>query len=178
MLPPASCFLAAPAPYNRRRGSIRCGGAAGREVMPKQFEYALELPLAPEAVFRVLTDTARWRHSKMYGDIRWIEGKPWAPGSVREVETLIPIPARHLQRVLAVRENELLEVLSYGFGYTNDIQLALAQTPGGGTKLRISNLIEGELPLGDGVVLETYMARILETYLEELRRLCAEESAC
>lgn len=142
--------------------------------MPRNFEYALELPQSPEIVFRVLTDSVRWRHSKMFGDIRWTEGAPWKPGSVREVETLVPIPARHRQRILAVHQNELLELISYGFGYTDHVQLQLRLTPAGGTRLRISNLIEGELPLGDGVVLETYMARILETYQEELRRLCAE----
>jgi uncharacterized protein YndB with AHSA1/START domain len=144
--------------------------------MPKSFEYALELPQPPETVFRVLTDSARWRHTRLYGDIRWTEGEPWTPGSVREVESLVPYPARHRQRVLAVHRNELLELISYGFGYTNHVQLALTLTPGGGTKLRITNLVEGDLPLGDGVVLETYMERFVATYREELRRLCAEEA--
>ena len=144
--------------------------------MAKTFEHTVELPLAPPAVFRLLTDTARWRHSKLYGDIRWIDGEPWQPGSTREVETLLPYHRRHRQRVLARRENELLEVASHGFGYTNNVQLALAPSPQGGTTLRVTNRVEGTLPMLF-LNLDMYMAKIMEAWTEEMQRLCAEEAS-
>ena len=144
--------------------------------MPKTFEYAVDLPLKPEATFRVLIDSSRWLHSKLYGDIRWVEGEPWQPGSTREVETLLPYRRRHRQRVLARRENELLELMSHGFGYSNHVQLLLRPSPEGGTTLRIVNLVEGFLPLLFGN-LDRYMEQIVEAWVEEMRRLCAEEAA-
>lgn len=143
--------------------------------MPKQFEYTIELPLAPPAVFRLLTDSARWRGSRLYGNIRWLDGEPWQPGSTREVETLLPYHRRHRQRVLANRENELLEVMSHGFGYSNHIQLLLRPSPQGGTTLRVLNLVEGFLPMLFGS-LEEFMQKFVEAWERELRRMCEEES--
>ena len=144
--------------------------------MAKSFEYTLELPLPPAAVFRILLDTERWRHSRIYGDIRWVEGEPWQVGSTREVETLLPYRRRHRQRVLARRDNELLELMSHGFGYSNHVQLALRPTDEGGTTLRIVNLVEGFLPMLFGT-LEAYMEHIVGIWMEDLRRFCAEDAA-
>ena len=144
--------------------------------MPKTYEYTVELPLEPAALFRLLIDSERWRHSKLYGEIRWMEGEPWQPGATREVETLLSYRRKHRQRVLARRENELLELVSHGFGYTNHVQLELRPAPGGGTTLRIVNLVEGFLPLIFGN-LDSFMTQIVQAWIEETRRLCAEEQS-
>jgi hypothetical protein len=140
--------------------------------MPKHFEYLIQFAATPSEIFRVLTDTARWRHSKIYGDIEWT-GQPWSVGSTRTVETLVPFHARH-QKVLAVHENELLSVLSHGFGYTNHTQIVLKRLPTTGTEVLYLIDIEGKLPLLFGFVIEEFVARFMESYVPELRRLCGE----
>src|SRR5437762_3264425 len=104
--------------------------------MPKRYEYALEVAISPARVYEVLTDIDRWRASKVYGAIRWVEGTPWQPDSVRMVETLVPFRARHRQRILKTTPGELVEVLSHGMGYTNHTQILLAPTDAGGASIR------------------------------------------
>ena len=141
--------------------------------MPKHFEYSLQFAAAPAEVFRVLTDTDRWRNSRVYGDIQW-KGKPWAVGSTREVETLVPFHAHHEQRVLAVRQDEVLSVLSHGFGYTNHVQVILKLSPTGGTEVLYLVDIEGKLPLLFGFVIEEFVERFMEVYIPQLKSFCEE----
>jgi hypothetical protein len=142
--------------------------------MLKHFEYSIQLPAQPSEVFRVLTDTSRWRHSRIYGEIAW-QGEPWRIGSTRVIETLVPFHARHRQKVLALRQDELLSVLSHGFGYTNHTQIVLTRMALGGTEARYLIDIEGTLPLLFGFVIEEFVARFMDAYIPELKRLCESD---
>ena len=140
--------------------------------MLHRFEYSLRLSRPRKEVFRILTDSEKWRNSRVYGDIRWVLGEPWAVDSLREVETLIPMRALHTQKVAAFRPNEALEVISHGFGYTNYTQIRFTDAiSGGGTEVRIVSDIEGTLPT-PGFVLEDFVAHFMEVYLAEVKRLC------
>jgi hypothetical protein len=39
------------------------------------FQVVLNCPL--ETVFAIYIDTDRWRNRNLFGDIRWVHGKPW-----------------------------------------------------------------------------------------------------
>lgn len=146
--------------------------------MPQRFEFFLRLSRPRSEVFRILTDGESWRGSRVYGEMRWVQGRPWEVDSVREVETLAPVRARHTQRVAAFEQDRLIEVISHGFGYTNYVQLLFTDAiASGGTEFHVVSDIEGTLPLLFGFVLEDYVARFMEVYLAEVKRLCEPPSA-
>jgi Polyketide cyclase / dehydrase and lipid transport len=141
--------------------------------MPKHFEYSLLLSCRPETVFGVLTDPWLSATSNVLRDVEWKDGAPWQQGSTRIAETLVPFRSRHTQRVLARRENELLEVISHGFGYTMHTQIGLTRlqvVPG--TEVHYDIDIEGKLPLLFGFAIEEFVSRFMEAHFAELKRLC------
>jgi hypothetical protein len=145
--------------------------------MAKHFEYALQLPAAPEAVFRVLIDTEVWRNSKLYRTVRWVKGEPWQVDSVRELETKVPFRSRHRQRVLECISNERIGVLSHGFGYTMQTQIVLARgNDAGGTEVRYLIDVYGVMPLLFGFAIEDFVDRFMSAHMSELTRLCQEAS--
>ena len=55
------------------------------------FQIVVNCPL--DAVFSIYTDVDRWRNRNVFGEIRWVRGKPWEEGSRLRIETLKPIRA-------------------------------------------------------------------------------------
>jgi hypothetical protein len=136
--------------------------------MPKHFEYSILLSPAPQDVFRIITDRRYSGSSKVLRDIEWTGGSPWQVGSSRIVETLVPFRSVHTQRVLTRRDNELLELISHGFGYTMHLEIVLRKAMGGGTEVDYRFDIEGKLPLLFGFAIEEFVSRFMEAYLAEL----------
>jgi hypothetical protein len=142
--------------------------------MAKHFEYVLQLPAAPERIFRVLTDTESWRRTKVYDDVRWVKGEPWQVDSEREVETALPFRSRHRQRVLEYRPGECLGILSHGFGYTMQTEILLERgMDSGGTEVRYLIDVYGAMPLLFGFAIEDFVERFMKAHMSELTRLCA-----
>jgi len=137
--------------------------------MPKHFEYSILLSSKPEEVFRLITDRRYSGNSKVLRDIDWKDGAPWQRGSTRISEALVPFHSVHTQRVLARRENELLELISHGFGYTMHLEIVLRPSPlGDGTEIDYLIDVEGTLPLLFGFVIDEFVSRFMEAYLAEL----------
>ncbi|HTK94686.1 MAG TPA: SRPBCC family protein [Terriglobales bacterium] len=144
--------------------------------MAKHFEYAIELSASPETVYRVFTDTARWRGSRVYRDIRWLQGEPWQKDSVREVDTEVPFRSKHKQRVLAVIPGQRISLLSHGLGYTMQLQIGLVLTPHGGTSVHYSIDVLGALPLLFGFLIDDFVVKFMNVYIAELERLLKEDA--
>jgi hypothetical protein len=143
--------------------------------MPKHFEYSILLSSKPEEVFRLITDRRYSANSRVLRDIDWKDGAPWQRGSTRIAETLVPFHSVHTQRVLARRENELLELISHGFGYTMLLEIVLRPSPlGDGTVVDYLIDIEGKLPLLFGFVIDEFVSRFMEAYLAELLQISHE----
>ena len=49
------------------------------------FQIVLNCPL--ETVFAIYLDTERWCNRNLFGEIRWVQGKPWEEGSRLRIET-------------------------------------------------------------------------------------------
>lgn len=141
--------------------------------MPKHFEYSVLLSSKPEDVFALITDRRYSANSKVLRDVEWKGGAAWQPGSTRIVETLVPFHSVHTQRVLARRDNELLELISHGFGYTMHLEIVLRRSLlAAGTEVDYLIDIEGKLPLLFGFVIEEFVSRFMEAYLAELIQVC------
>jgi len=141
--------------------------------MPKHFEYSVLLSFKPDEVFRIITDPRYSGNSKVLRDLEWNDGPPWQAGSSRVVEALVPFHSVHTQRVLARRDNELLELISHGFGYTMHLEIVLKRSVlSEGTEVDYIFDIEGKLPLLFGFAIEEFVSRFMEAYLAELIQIC------
>jgi len=58
-------------------------------VQSFDFQVVLNCPLG--TVFAIYIDTDRWRNRNLFGDIRWVQGKPWEEGSCLRIETRVPV---------------------------------------------------------------------------------------
>jgi hypothetical protein len=144
--------------------------------MPRHFEYTLDVPCSPDAAYERITSSGAWQGSQVYGKLQWLEGEPWQPDSVREVETLVPFRAQHRQRVLAAQPGRLIDIMSHGMGYTNHTQIFLEPGLAGGTAIKYVIDIEGSLSL-PGSLIDDFVHRFMAAYLPELKRLCQAPSA-
>lgn len=143
--------------------------------MPRHFEYALDVSCPPAEAYERITSSDAWQGSQVYAKIKWVEGEPWQPDSVREVETLVPFRAQHRQRVLAAQPGRVIDIVSHGMGYTNHTQIFLERSlAGAGTQIKYVIDIEGSLPL-PGSLIDDFVHRFMDVYLPELKRLCETE---
>ena len=145
--------------------------------MPKHLEYSAKVACTPAQAFRIMTDTERWRCSLVYGDIVWTQGEPWQPGSIRRAETLVPFRATHTQKILDYRKDEMVEMLGHGMGYLNQTQVTVKPGVEGGTEVRFSIDLEGNMALMFGMVIEEFVRRFMEVYIAELTRFCLQRDA-
>jgi hypothetical protein len=80
------------------------------------FQVVLNCPL--ETVFSIYVDTDRWRNRNEFGEIRWVQRKPWEAGSRLRVETLAPIRTTVDQVVQHFAPDESVSYLSHALGIT------------------------------------------------------------
>jgi hypothetical protein len=80
------------------------------------FQVVLNCPL--ETVFSMDSDVDRWRNRNLFGDIRWVQGKPWEEGSRLRIETRIPIRRTIDQVVRHYTPNQSVSYISHVFGMT------------------------------------------------------------
>jgi hypothetical protein len=62
-------------------------------VAMQSFDFQIVVNCPLDAVFSIYTDVDRWRNRNVFGEIRWVRGKPWEEGSRLRIETLKPIRA-------------------------------------------------------------------------------------
>src|ERR1700688_2846816 len=80
------------------------------------FQIVLNCPLA--TVFSIYVDTDRWCHRNLFGDIRWVQGKPWEAGRRLRIEILKPIRSTVDQVVQHFEPNQSVSYISHVLGMT------------------------------------------------------------
>lgn len=57
-----------------------------------RFEYSIITKASPALAWLVFSDHHRWNtFANVYGELRWIDGHPWEPGSRLSIELLRPV---------------------------------------------------------------------------------------
>lgn len=94
-----------------------------------EFEIVLNCPLA--LVFPIYTDIERWCNRNVFGEIRWVKGRPWEEGSRLRIETRVPIRSTVDQVVQHFSPNESVSYLSHVFGITCETRVTFQKGFGG-----------------------------------------------
>jgi len=56
-------------------------------VAMQSFDFQVVLNCPLETVFSIYSDVDRGRNRNLFGDLRWVQGKPWEEGSRLRIET-------------------------------------------------------------------------------------------
>jgi hypothetical protein len=136
------------------------------------FEFQIELNAPLKTVFAIYVDTDRWRNRNLFGDIRWVQGKPWEEGSRLRIETRTPIPSTVDQVVQHFEPHHKVVYLSHVFGITCETQVTFTPVSETQTAINVRMHLVGTTSRALGFAIEPAITKATKGFFEELRRDC------
>jgi len=137
------------------------------------FQIALNCPL--DTVFSIYVDVDRWCNRNLFGEIRWVRGKPWEEGSRLRIETLKPIRAHVDQVVQHFTPSESVSYLSHVFGITCETRVIFTRVTESQTAINVVMNLVGTPSRTLGFALAPAITKATMGFFEELRRECEAE---
>jgi hypothetical protein len=135
-----------------------------------EFQIVFDCPL--ETVFAIYMDTDRWCNRSLFGDIRWVQGKPWEVGSRLRIETRSPIRSTVDQVLQRFERNESVCYISHVLGMTCETRVTFTRILLQRTALNVSMELVGRASRVLGFALEPAIAKATKGFFEELRKEC------
>jgi hypothetical protein len=134
------------------------------------FQLVLDCPLA--IVFAIYVDIERWCNRNLFGDIRWVQGKPWVPGSRLRIEVRTPIRTSVDQVVQHFEPLESVSYLSHVLGITCETRVTFIPVSPQQTAINVGMHLVGTVSRALGFAIEPAIARSTKGFFEELRKEC------
>jgi len=138
----------------------------------QSFEFQIELKCPLEKVFAIYVDVDRWQNRNLFGEIRWVQGKPWEEGSRLRIETRVPIRSTIDQVVQHFEPNHSVVYLSHVFGITCETRVNFTAISEDQTEINVGMQLVGMTARSLGFALEPAIAKATRGFFEELRREC------
>ena len=135
-----------------------------------EFQIVFQCPLA--IVFAIYVDTDRWRNRSLFGDIQWVQGKPWEVGSRLRIETRSPIRSTVDQVLQSFVPCESVCYLSHVLGMTCETRVTFKTISDQTTAINVDMHLVGKASRVLGFALEPAIARATKEFFEELRKEC------
>jgi len=108
--------------------------------VPAQFlrvEYTVVTRADRKLAWDIFSDWSLWhRFSDIYGDIRWIEGKPWTPGSRLRIELVQPVRAVLDHVITACSPGNFVAWIDHAHGNTMEQWVHFKTLADGATEIR------------------------------------------
>lgn len=102
--------------------------------MGTRIENSVHVKCNPEKAWEIYCDWKRWRMwNNTYGDIRWVEGMPWVPGSRLEIDIIHPRSMTARQVLTLCEEPRRVAWVGHGAGVTYEQWVNFSPNRGGGT---------------------------------------------
>jgi hypothetical protein len=134
------------------------------------FQVVLNCPL--DLVFAIYTDIDRWQNRNLFGEIRWVKGKPWEEGSRLQIETRVPIRSTIDQVVQEFIPTERVSYLSHVFGITCETRVTFIRVSDRETAVNVNMELIGKVTRSLGFALEPLIMKSTKGFFDELRREC------
>jgi hypothetical protein len=139
------------------------------------FQIVLNCPL--ETVFAIYVDTERWCNRNLFGEIRWVQGKPWEEGSRLRIETRSPIRTSIDQVVQHFKANESVSYLSHVIGITCETRVTFTPVSASQTAVNVVMQLVGTASRALDFALAPAIKKATRGFFEELRKECEAASA-
>jgi flagellar biosynthesis/type III secretory pathway ATPase len=134
------------------------------------FQVVLNCPL--DLVFAIYTDIDRWQNRNLFGEIRWVKGRPWEEGSRLRIETRTPIRSTIDQVLQQFVRNERVIYLSHVFGITCETRVTFVRKSERETAINVAMELVGKVTRSLGFALEPLIMKSTKSFFEELQRDC------
>jgi hypothetical protein len=139
------------------------------------FHYIVRTKATPDVAWGVFSNWNLWRHfASIYGEMNWVEGRPWEVGSRMRIEVLRPGKAQVDRLIICCEPAREVGWIDKACGLTLDQWVEFEMHPLGGTRVRTwGDLGPSEQKLG-GRSAPQLFAEFTETWFENFRLACDE----
>jgi hypothetical protein len=142
----------------------------------QSFEFQIVLNSPLDTVFSIYVDVDRWRNRDLFGEIRWVQGKPWEEGSRLRIETLKPIRANVDQVVQHFAPKESVSYLSHVFGITCETRVIFTPLSPDQTAIHVVMNLVGTPSRALGFALAPAITKATRGFFEAVRKECENVS--
>ena len=134
------------------------------------FQIVLKCPL--DIAFSIYMDVDRWRNRNLFGDIRWVQGRPWEPGSRLRIETRSPLRTTVDQVVQHFTLNDSVSYLSHVIGITCETRVVFIPVSEQQTALNVLMNLVGTPSRVLGFAIAPAIRKATKGFFDELRKEC------
>jgi hypothetical protein len=143
----------------------------------QSFDFQVDLNCPLETVFAIYVDTERWRNRNLFGEIRWVQGKPWDEGSRLRIETRSPIKTTIDQVVQHFKAKESVSYLSHVLGITCETRVTFTPVSPSRTAVNVVMQLVGTASRALDFALAPAITKATKGFFEELRKECESGAA-
>jgi hypothetical protein len=143
----------------------------------QSFDFQVDLKCPLETVFAIYVDTERWRNRNLFGEIRWVLGKPWDEGSRLRIETRSPIKTTIDQVVQHFKAKESVSYLSHVLGITCETRVTFTPVSPSQTAVNVVMQLVGTASRALDFALAPAITKATKGFFEELRKECEAAAA-
>lgn len=123
--------------------------------------------------WKVFSDFRRWRRfSDIYGDIRWLSGKPWKPGSRMRIEVLKPVKSSVDHVITVSRPAECVAWIDHFLGNTMEQWVTFTPQSDGTTAVHTWAEVTGVTPDLAGQPCSELIKSFIETWYSNFCKEC------
>lgn len=135
-------------------------------------EYTAATRAGRALVWKLFSDWRRWRRfSDLYGDIRWLSGKPWVVGSRLSIELIRPVRITVDHVITVCSPGECVAWLDHALGNTMEQWVVFEPRQQGGTQVHTFADVIGPTSTVGGHPVREVVKSFIELWY---RRFCRE----
>ena len=140
-----------------------------------QFQYTVKTQASPMQAWEIYSNWRLWpRFANIYGELAWIEGRPWEVGSRLSVELLKPVHTTIDHLIICCEPAKELGWIDRCQGMTMSQWVEFTPLMNGGTKIHTwGDMTSPDMRVGAKTAKEL-LASFLETWYENYRMACDE----
>jgi hypothetical protein len=153
--------------------------APGKPAQLLRVEYTVVTRADRTLAWEIFSDWRQWyRFSDIYGDIRWIEGKPWTPGSRLQIELLHPVRAMLDHVITACSPGNFVAWIDHAHANTMEQWVHFKTLTNGATEIRTWAELLGPTQSIEGSdvreIVTNFIRSWYSNFSEECDRLASE----
>ncbi len=139
----------------------------------ESFEYSVTTKAAPEVAWKVFCDWSLWREfSDDYGEIRWVKGEPWQPGSRLAIAVTRPVRTSFDHVITVCEPGKKVAWIDHALGTTMEQRVEFDAMPGGGTHVQTWAEFTGMMPLIAGRKMKEVLLEFTREWYDRYAAKC------
>jgi hypothetical protein len=142
------------------------------------FEYSIETVASPSLAWQIFSNWWLWpKFSDIYGEIRWVEGEPWEPGSRLRIEVVRPVRISVEHLIKSCVPEKRVSWIDRGIGTTIEQWVYFEPLTGGGTRVRTWAEFSGIATVVGGRPIRQLLLNFTHDWYDRYREECDRQGA-